>query len=121
MAGSCGSAHLDLLACGLSDPLRISDFGHDVGHFHTELTAQLLVRRLCVLNSVVKQRCRENDRVVNVAFLAQNSRECDWVVYVRRGVGVLAALVPVFVRGKMYSAKHKVESACILSHKPDPT
>jgi len=77
-----------------------------VGHFldqradrGAEVFLQLGGRGVGILDGVVEERGGENIDIGN-AGIRERCGHCNWVIDVRRGLGILSTLGPVFFRGE---------------------
>jgi hypothetical protein len=85
---------------------------HVVGHFHhqrgdvaAELTRDLFLRRVSILDGIVEQRGLENRQILDAADRGDQRRDFDRMIDVWRLMVAFAALVAVLSRGKRECAQ----------------
>ena len=88
---------LRLLALGLEQGLVVGHFQHHGSDLGAEQGLQFLGGGFGVLQDVVQHGGAEHHGVVHAAQLRQHLGQCNGVVDVGRGLGVLAALVAVLL------------------------
>jgi len=91
---------LSALAVCLGKGLVVGHLHDHVGDLPAEVIDQLRIRRLGVLDRVVQNGSDQRLQVIDPALGGQHVGQRDRVVDVRAGLGVLAPLRPVAVRGE---------------------
>jgi len=88
---------LPTLAFLLGQRFVVRHLQYDRCNLSSKLVLELADRCLRIFESVVKDGCYKDLCVLDASLVSQDVGECDWVIDIGRFIGVLSALVAMFM------------------------